>query len=256
MTDTSRENLVGALVNGIAILRYLQRAKSGVGASQTARDLNINPSTCFNLLKTLVHEKLARFDPTTKTYALSIGVVSLAQTALDRENHIRTLHPELQNLANKFGVAMNLFQVIEDNRVLMVDRAEPNSALQLSMRIGQRLPMFTGAFGRCFAAKSELPKSKIETLFKRIRSARPIPFAEWFEQVEEARERGFAYDRGNYALGITTVAVIITNSDGKPFLAVSAIGITDQISDEMLNQLGGDLLELARCSNQSINAHR
>ena len=79
MTDASNEKLVGALVNGLAVLRYLQKARAGVRVTQVARDLGLNPSTCFNLLRTLVHEGLAGFDPISKTYVISIGVVSLAQ---------------------------------------------------------------------------------------------------------------------------------------------------------------------------------
>ncbi|WP_456388386.1 IclR family transcriptional regulator [Profundibacter sp.] len=252
MTDTSNEKLVGALVNGLAVLRYLQKAKSGVRVTQLARDLGLNPSTCFNLLRTLVHEGLAGFDPQSKTYTISIGVVSLAQGALDRENHIRVLHPELQRIALKFDVAMNLWQTVDKNRVLLVDRAEPISAVQISMRVGQRLPMFVGALGRCFAAHSPLPKSKIERRFKAARFARPIEFDEWYNDVLQVRERGFAVDEGYFSLGITTVAITIANGINPPFLAVSAIGISAQIDAEKLNNLSQEMLAISKMATRQI----
>ncbi|MGD9861885.1 MAG: IclR family transcriptional regulator [Pseudodonghicola sp.] len=250
MNDTTPEKLVGALVNGLAILRYLQKTRGGVGVTQVARDLNLNPSTCFNLLRTLVHEGLASFDQTTKTYTLSMGVVSLAQGALDRENHIRVLHPELQRLALKFGVAMNLWQVVGEDRVLLVDRTEPTSTVQISMRIGQRLPMFVGALGRCLAAQSDLPRSKMERRFNKIRLARPIDFETWYDEVQKVREAGFAVDRGHFSLGITTVAVGIPDANMQPFLAISAIGISEQIDDAKLEALSQDMLTLARIATQ------
>jgi len=250
MTDASNEKLVGALVNGVAVLRYLQKAKAGVRVTQVARDLGLNPSTCFNLLRTLVHEGLAGFDPISKTYVISIGVVSLARGALDRENHIRVLHPELQRIALKFDVAMNLWQAVDNNRVLLVDRAEPVSAVQISMRIGQRLPMFVGALGRCFAAQSPLPKSEIEHLFKQARLARPIEFENWYNNLQETRDRGFAVDEGNFSIGITTVAVTIENGINAPFLAVSAIGISAQIDAEKLKGLSQEMLPLSKMSTQ------
>ena len=56
------EKLVGALASGLAIVRYLAVAGAPVGVSRIARHLELNASTCYNLLKTLVHERLVVFD--------------------------------------------------------------------------------------------------------------------------------------------------------------------------------------------------
>lgn len=244
MDHAPPDKLVGALVSGLAVLRYLQKARTGVGVTQVARDLSLTPSTCFNLLRTLVHEGLANFDTNTKTYTISLGVVSLAQGALDRDDHIRVLHPALQRLALKFDVAMNLWKVIGQDRVLLVDRAEPVSTVQISMRIGQRLPMFVGALGRCLAASSNLPRKELRSRFDRIRWARPIDFDTWLAEVEQVRQRGYAVDRGHFARGIITVSVALRDASDAPFLAISAIGISEQIDDDRLNGLAGEMLEL------------
>ena len=243
--DGTSGKLVGALVNGIAVLRYLLKEKKGVGVTQVARDLGINPSTCFNLLKTLVHERLVGFDPTTKTYYVSIGVLSLAQGALDREAHIRLLHPEIQRIALSYNIGVNLWQAIDDDRVLVVDRAEPNTPLAISRGIGQRLPIFSGAFGRCFAAWSDLPKSSIERRYNRIRQSRPMLFEDWYSEVEKTRENGYAMDRGHFTRGITSVAVPILDAEDRAILAVSAIGISEQIEQSTLDRLIPEMVDLS-----------
>lgn len=251
MQNPPQEKLVGALVNGVSVLRYLQRARNGVGATHVARELNINPSTCFNILRTLVHEGLANFDQTSKTYTLSMGVVSLAQAALDRQNHIRILHPELQRLAVAHNVAMNLWQVIVDNRVLLVDRAEPNTPVQISMRIGQRLPLLAGALGRCIAVQSGMTRSELQRRYNRIRLATPLGFDDWFKQLDQVREDGYAVDQGNFSRGITTVSVGIASPEGQPFLAISAIAVSAQIDDDGLDALVRDLVTLKQTSSLS-----
>ena len=55
MTTEQPEKLVGALVGGLRVLRYLSAAPSGVGVTRVARDLQLNSSTCYNFLKTLVY---------------------------------------------------------------------------------------------------------------------------------------------------------------------------------------------------------
>ena len=50
------EKVVGALASGLAVVRYLSIAATPVGVSRIARDLGLNSSTCFNLLRRSPHE--------------------------------------------------------------------------------------------------------------------------------------------------------------------------------------------------------
>ena len=67
MNDISApEKMVGALSAGLKVLRYLANASTPYGVTRIAKDLGLNASTCYNLLKTLVHERLVNFDEATK----------------------------------------------------------------------------------------------------------------------------------------------------------------------------------------------
>ena len=77
-TDDSRRSptkLVGALVSGLSILRFLSAQGVPMGVTKIARELKINPSTCFNLLRTLVHEGLLQFDESSKAYSVDLGLI-------------------------------------------------------------------------------------------------------------------------------------------------------------------------------------
>lgn len=87
------------LVGGLSVLRYLAAAQTPVGVSRIARDLELNPSTCFNLLKTLVHEGLAVFDETTKTYSVGLGLLALAKGTLEQASYIAMVKPHLREVA-------------------------------------------------------------------------------------------------------------------------------------------------------------
>lgn len=242
--DTS-DKLVGALVSGLAILRYLQKSQFPVGMTKVARDLKLNPSTCYNLLRTLVHERLANFDPATKTYSLSLGVVSLAQGAIDKEHHVRIIRPEIQRIASQFSVATALWFRSSEDRVLLVDRAESTSDVQISMRIGQRLPEFVGALGRCFAAYSSLSQDEIRSRFSKIRFKRPLNFDEWWSQVELVKKESFAVDDGYFSEGIITVAVPVFGNGETLRMAVSAIAIAAQMDAATLRALISEMLKLS-----------
>src|SRR5690554_946881 len=130
MTTTRQpEKLVGALSAGLHILRYLVNAPEPVGVTHIAKDLSLNSSTCFNLLKTLVHERLAVFDETTKTYSIGLGVVQLAKGALDASSYVPLLRPHLQEIASRHRVTTTLWHRIPGERVVLVDLADSESTI-------------------------------------------------------------------------------------------------------------------------------
>jgi DNA-binding IclR family transcriptional regulator len=232
---------VNALARGIAILRYLDSQGEPVGVVQIARDLKINASTCFNLLRTLAHERLAIFDPATKKYSPGLGVLELAHGALKQGGHIRLLHPQLKQIADEHRVTVLLWQLVPPNRALVVDLAEAPTALRVHFTVGQRLPSLIGALGRCFAGHLGLPKAQIKAMFKELRWQDPPTFEQYWSDVEETRRTGFAVDIGRYNRNFTTVAAPILASDGRAAMAVSAITFSGDIDRSRTLQLAADL---------------
>lgn len=241
VTTPVPDKLVGALSSGLAILRYLSVATQPVGVSRIARDLQLNASTCFNLLKTLVHERLVIFDDATKTYAIGLGLVQLAKGALEQASYVRMLHPHLQEIAGRHNVTATLWQRTTDERVVLVDRADNPSTIRVHMSIGQRLPMYIAALGRCMAAYSGLSPADLRRRVSELRWEEGPSFDEYLADVEEVRRRGYAVDAGHYVRGVTTVSAPVLDAARQPVMAISAVGFTAQLGKSAIRALGEDL---------------
>lgn len=239
------EKLVGALVSGLQIVRYLSADRPGVGVTQIARDLQLNPSTCFHLLKTLVHERLVVFDATTKTYSLGLGLVELAKGTLQRNSYARMLRPHLEAVALGHNVTATLWQRVREDRVLLVDYVEAAAAIRIHMTIGQRLPSTIAALGRCMAAHSSMPKAQLKKLFSTLRWQDPPSFNTYLAEVEAARRDGFAIDPGNYVKGVTTVSAAVLDETGQAIMAISAVGFSAQFDKPRLQRLAADVRDRA-----------
>jgi DNA-binding IclR family transcriptional regulator len=248
MAATSLESgkMVGALIAGLRVLHYLVRAEAPVGVSQAARDLDISPSTCFNLLRTLVHERFVVFDPVKKTYSIGFGLLELTKGMIDQDQFIKFLRPKLERIASAHRVTGTLWRKLGNDRVVLVDRADAASAVRVHMTVGQRLPMLVGALGRCFAAHSDLQREDVRRQFDQLRWEVPPDFEEFWADVQEARERGYAIDRDHFVRGITTVAAPILDASGAPVMAISAIGFSGQFNNSSLEALAQDLVKDAR----------
>ena len=246
------EKLVGALTAGLGILRYLSQTGARVGVSRVARDLGLNPSTCFNLLRTLVFEGMATFDPANKTYAMGLGAVELAKGALEQASYARFMRPHLEAIAARHRVTATLWQRVSRDRVVLVDRSESDSTMRVHMQIGQRLPLYVAALGRCMAAHSGLTKVELRQAFKALRWEDPPSFETYWRSVQDARARGYAVDAGSFVRGATTVSSVVLDRDGVPVMAVSAVGFAAQLTPEKVAALGADLRDRAATVGRAL----
>ncbi len=240
------------MIKAVAILRYLAYGNPA-SSGQIARAMELTPSTCFNILNTMVGEGLLLFEPATKTYRIGLGLIELASTGLEKLGFVRRIHPELERLAQRWRVTTTLWLRISTDRVILIDRAESGSVVQIHMRIGQRLPIVLGALGRCLVAHAGFPEAELRSMYGALRSENKISFERFLDQVEEARQNGYAVDEGNFVRGVTTISSPVLDRDGKPILAISTVGLTAQFTPEQVRAVGADLREITTRINATID---
>lgn len=247
------DKLVVALASGLAVVRYLSAAAAPVGVSRIARDLSLNSSTCFNLLKTLVHERLVTFDEATKTYRIGLGLVELAKGALETASYARLVHPHLESIAAAHRVTATLWHRGADERVVLVDRADNDATMRVHMNIGQRLPMYISALGRSMAAHSGLTKTEMRRRVDALRWDDPPSFDIYMRSVEEAANKGYAVDAGCYVKGVTSVSSAVLDSAGAPIMAISGTGFSAQLGRSAIKALGEDLRDRAALVSRALS---
>lgn len=240
------EKRVGALSAGLAVLRYLNHTGRRAGVSRIARDLQLNPSTCFNLLRTLVYEKMLDFDPVTKTYALDLGVIELAKGAFDQATHSRLVRPHLNAIAIRHRVASSLWEYDGNNRMMMVEICDGFGAMRVHMQVGQRLPLHIGAYGRCVAGQAQMSKAKLRAHFKGLRWENPPTFEAYWASCEAARENGYGVDTDCYVRSVTLVSAIVFDVDGNLLLSISTAALSSHLTPERIEALGIDLRDRTR----------
>ncbi len=249
------EKKVGALVAGLSVLRYMVKAPSPVGVSQVARDLGISPSTCFNLLRTLVLEDLIDFDSQSKNYMISYGLLGLVEGLSDRDHIAPFLRAKLLEIAVGNRVTVTLWRRAGEDRAVLVDRADSDSTIRIHMHIGQRLPIYIGAMGRCLASHNGMSKDAIRRKFDALRWENPPKFEEYWADIDETRVRGYAIDHDHFVRGITTVSVPIFDSTGQVSLFVSVVGFSGQFSEAALQVVAEELLQVSRAGTKWLGGN-
>ena len=125
---------VGAVRQAVAILRMLAQHPKGLGANQAARQTRLNPSTVYNILRTLVDERLVSFDESEKRYRIGMGALQIAgaQQALSLVDIFR---PELVRIATNFECLTVLWRFTADDRAILVERELADTPIRLASRV-------------------------------------------------------------------------------------------------------------------------
>ncbi|HVY86920.1 MAG TPA: helix-turn-helix domain-containing protein [Caulobacterales bacterium] len=221
--NASPQRRVGSVQDAIAILRHLEPLEgAAAGVNRIARALDISPSSCFNLLKTLVDEKFVDFDPATKLYSLGPGAIALGRRALDPAGAFALIRQRLEALADRHDVTAGLWRTRRGEQLTLVGFAESAAAFRIHLTVGQRMPNAAGAAGRCVMAFSQLDDAGIRRRFDAVKWADAPSFKAYLSEVRAARAKRWAMDHGAYISGVTTIASACLNAEHTPEYVITA----------------------------------
>jgi DNA-binding IclR family transcriptional regulator len=236
--------VVGSVVNALAILRHLATAEP-LGVNALARVLGLSPSSCFNILKTLVAEGFAEFDPETKTYRLGTAPGRLFGSGADLADWTRAMRDALAQLAQEFSITCGLWEV-RAGRLVLVEVAESPLATRIHLTLGQRLPAHIGAMGRCIAARERLSLEEVAAIVSELRWQAPPTPERYYRDMRQAVARGWSVDEGNYLRGVTTVAAAVGDPAGRVRYCLTSTLFSGQFASAEITRIGERTAELAR----------
>jgi DNA-binding IclR family transcriptional regulator len=238
---TSRIRQVPAASRAVAILRLLGASDEPLGVNAVARSLVLVPSTCLHILRVLVDEELAAFDPATKRYSLNAGVLTLARSFLRRSAFAELAQPALDRLSARHGVTAIGVQVIGLEHMVAVAISRADLPLRLHVELGSRFPALISATGRCLAAFGGYGRDELEPRFRELRWDRPPSLKAWRAEVAAARAQGWSLDDGNYIAGVSILAAPVQDAAGLMTHALVAAGLREQIARSGAETLGAEL---------------
>ncbi|MDE2435089.1 MAG: helix-turn-helix domain-containing protein [Sphingomonadales bacterium] len=235
---------VRSVTLAFSILRLFARERRSLSLSDVARATGTSPSSCLNLLRTLVGEG-ALIPDTGKRYALGEGWEALA--VLVDADHLRLVarvKPMLAQFACAHDATVGLWQVSAHDRIELIALGESTSSTRIHMAVGQRQPIGGGAAGRALCAATGVSGAELARRFAQLRWQRPLTVTEYADQVAAARADGFSIDAGYGHIGICSLAAVVP--DVPPRYVVTASTFLGSRQDNALADLGRALKVLAQ----------
>ena len=214
--------------------------------TQISELVGLNKSTVHRLLATLERKRFVERDTETGVYRLGIRLVQMAFLTMEHNDLRRLAAPFLHSLCDQYHENVNL-TILDDTDVVYVDVIESSQRVKLAASPGQRLPAFCTASGKAILAfvPEENVKSILERGMARYTQNTILSQKAFFENIEEARERGFALSEQEFEEGINAIAAPIFNSKSKPIASVSVAGPAYRLTRERMLEIGPDLVAAA-----------
>ena len=141
--------LVKPVANAIRILRHLSQVGTPERSVDIARQLSINPSTCFNILRTLVAEDVVDFNLMSKRYSAGIGLARLVEQLVTQGQRVQLAKPLLQSLAARQSITVTLWRRLGADRIVIVSSAASPTDVRIDMAEGIV----------CYADRSRQPRN-------------------------------------------------------------------------------------------------
>lgn len=236
---------VPAVKNAVKIVDCIVDAKGGLRGLEVARMTGINPSTCYNILYTLSALGVVSYDENKKTFSEGVWLYEKYKKSALKLKSIPGLSGLFNDIVTEHpGGVCTLWRIL-DSRCVLVEKQAGTESRTIRLAVGQRMPRYLGAFGRALAAVDGISPEQVKEVIASIDyDAKPTP-DEFVSDMRFFLRNGYSVDAGRYVRGITAISSLLYGSSDEPVYALSYVGQSDDLDDNLIASLGERLHEFA-----------
>jgi IclR family transcriptional regulator, pca regulon regulatory protein len=218
-------NFIASLEHGLAILEALASEMGEMSLAALATHARLKKTTAWRLAHTLVRLGYLRQDKETKRFSLAPRVLSVGYAYFESLDLKQLAEPFLRDLSERLGETVNM-AILDGYDLVYVERIKTSQLVNINLHVGSRLPLYNTSLGRALAAEMSA-----DWLRQYIDSLLTVAAAKQFvrnggekllEILRETRERGYALNDQDLALGLRSIASPIRDKSRK---AVAAINV-------------------------------
>lgn len=225
----------------LQIVQALQEMSGGT-VTEIADHVQLPKSTVYNHLQTLYNNEYV--SKSGEQYSLGLRFLEHGGHTRNQMDIFQVAKPEIEALATDTGELVNLV-VEEHGLAVYLHREGGENAVDLDSYVGKRQYLHSTAFGKAILAhfsdervaeiidKHGMPTRTNDTIADRDAL---------FKELNEIRERGYAYDDEESLEGLRCVAAPILTQDDDVLGAVSVSGPISRISGDRFTEEIPDLL--------------
>lgn len=213
--NNSAQQGVQVISRAVAILRTLRERKASLSLGQISEAVCLPRSTVQRIVNALIAENLLTRASPRGGYRIGPEIQLLA--AAGRVDVANLVRPHLTALSRETGETVDLAEFRHDHMVF-IDQNVGTHRLRAVATVGEEFPLFCTANGKaCLSLQDD---QAIDRLFKgELRDSQQGNrlLSEFFVEIEQIRQQGYAFDLGEHTEGISAVGAAFVDLDQRVY---------------------------------------
>jgi DNA-binding IclR family transcriptional regulator len=252
-SDSSRRSGLQVVARAADVLRALKDHPSGMTLSELSTTVTLPKSSVHRLVSALEHEGLIANGHRGR---IRLGPLLLQLAGASERSLGEELHLAMRRLSGELQETVDL-SVLDGNSVRFVAQQPGARRLRAVSSVGSRFPLYCTANGKALLAR--LPRDEAMELVPE----RPKPLTEktitsrraLWEELDQVRETGVAYDCEEHTVGIAAVGAAVHDAFGAlaaisvPVPALRFYGHENALSEHLLEVCRPLLVDAAAIGN-------
>lgn len=247
----SSRTFVQSLARGLAVIRAFDDAdRREMRLTEVAERTGLTRAAARRFLLTLVELGYIRHHD--GRFSLRPRVLELGHAYLSGLSFQEIAQPHMEELVHQVNESSSI-SVLDDTEVVYVVRVPTRRIMSITLTVGTSLPAYATSMGRVLLAA--LPPAELEARLKRISprklTAHTLTTKKALrEEIERAREQGFAMVDQELEEGLRSAAVPLSGANGE----TAALNVSVHASRASMEQLREDFLPRVRATAEAIEA--
>ncbi|MDT7725697.1 MAG: IclR family transcriptional regulator, blcABC operon repressor [Actinomycetota bacterium] len=237
------------------MLEVLSAAPGGLTLSDLARAIGAPKSSCLAVCATLVETGLLARTPA-GAYQLGWKVVPLGRSYLAQSN----LVAEFQQVDQELRLLPDdtiVLSLLDGRTVVYVQTRPGLRPVAMAYEVGMRLPAHCTASGKALLAAltdNDIAGRYADGTFDVLTRHSITRMPDLMPDLQRTRDRGYAIDDEETALGMICVGAAIFGRSGQPSGALSVSMIKATVDDDRIHHAASSILRLTQALTVRLGA--
>lgn len=237
------------VLKSIDILELISNSEKSLTVTEISNILKIPKTTVFNIIAAFLNKEIVEIDCLSKkNYKLGIKSYELGVNYLNKLDLYKLSAIYLKDLSAKTNQTAFLCKKI-NNKVVYIDKVEPNTIIRTSVSPGQELDLFISSPGRAILStyKDEDLKNYLKDISITKETKNTITDKTLLiKKLKEAYENGFYISDCEYEENIFCMSAPIFDHTQKAIGAIGISTISSNINSQIISESSTFLVEISK----------
>lgn len=233
-------NEVPAVSAAIRILeRIAAESPRAVSPGRLASELEMNRSTCYNILSTL--QRAGWADNMGSRSGWVLGPALLALTGVSDQSVTGVVQEEIEELSRRLGYVVFAAQQDGSGGYTVIAVSDPRRGVRVTVDVGDRFPFSAPALMQAFYAHrpfEEFAAMARSRVVEKFTEHTRVQFDELDRIFGEVRKRGYSTSILEYDLAQGAAASTVFDRGGSPSLALGTLAFSSDLTEGNVDQVG------------------